>query len=146
MTLSHNPLQTYVESDPKWVENSWKKCREQIYSFLQSALSPKYELTLMRLIWKGHARHSFLRLEIWNRSRTRACIFDLELVPVLIAIFTFKPFNRTASINNLRAHIGETLKGALTWQIRSYDQAMKVWQLHSKINDEEILIGQFGGN
>jgi hypothetical protein len=133
-----------VESDPQWVENSWKRCRGVIYEFMQSVLEPEYELTLMRLIWNGSTKHSFLKIEVWNKTRTRACIFDVILVPILTAVFIVDSKARAKVARNMHEYLYEQLREAKIWQTRSYEQARSTWKLHSKIKDQEVLLGSFG--
>lgn len=106
----------------RWVRDSWPKSAPIMYEMLHELLKP-YELTIMRLDWRGNLEHSWLILQIW-RMRVHMALFRICLEPVLQAAFyKAEPEVMKKVMGNIKAYLHNEIQDCHLWRQISYHDA-----------------------
>jgi hypothetical protein len=130
-----------MEGDQKWVVTSWLKCCPAIYEFLRDVCLP-YELTVIKLDWRGHAKHSHIFFEIW-RNRMERLHDKIVLVPILVCLFEKEPHLALRVRKNVKDMIHENARRSPMWVPKSWDLEKKRWDGLQSYQKEEAYFGDF---
>jgi hypothetical protein len=146
LTLAHSPWQTYMEGDQNWVAVSWAKAQKAVYELLEYVLLPDYDLTVIKLIWRGTEKHSFVLFECWRNNRTERLQHRIQLEPLLQCVYPppehiHKGFDYKRVIRNMHDMFYWELARTPDWIVCNWHQKQAEWSVLSNLEKETWLGG-----